>query len=112
MNIAVVEGTLSSEPRTRTLPSGAEALRWEVTIRGEGGAVSVPVQWIDAPAPAHRCRAGDSVIVLGMVRRRFYRAEGALVSRTEIVGERLARSTAGRGRARLLADAGARLASG
>lgn len=111
MNVAVVEGTLSSEPRSRTLPSGAEVLQWEVTTRSDGAAVSVPVQWIEPPASARRCRTGDSVVVLGQVRRRFYRAEGALASRTEIVGERLARSNA-RGRVRLLEEAGSRLAAG
>ena len=109
MNIAVVEGTLTSEPRMRTLPSGAEVVEWQVTTRDAGAAKSVPVQWLDPPQPVLRCGAGDEVVVLGSVRRRFFRAGGALASRTEIVGERLARSRASAAKARLLELAATRL---
>ena len=102
MNVAVVEGTLSSSPRVRVLPSGAEAVQWEVTTRADGAAQSVPVQWLDPPAAVRRCREGDEVLVLGTVRRRFYRAEGATVSRTELAAERMVRASNAKGRVRLL----------
>ena len=93
MNVAVLKGTLSSETRVRTLPSGSEIVSWEVTTRGDGAAMSVPVQWIDPPAAVRACGSGDEVFVLGTVRRRFFRAAGATASRTEVVGERVARPT-------------------
>ncbi len=110
MNIAVVEGTLSSAPRVRVLPSGAEAVQWEVTTRTEGVTQSVPVQWLDPPAAVRRCGEGDEVLVLGTVRRRFYRAEGATASRTELAAESMARGSNAKGRARLLNEAVAALA--
>ena len=94
MNIVVLRGTLSSEPRERTLPSGTNVLNWEVTTRGDGRPTrTVPVQWDDPPAPALDFDQGDEVLLLGEVRRRFFRAGGATASRTEVVAERAVRPT-------------------
>lgn len=85
MNIVILRGTLSSEPASRTLPSGSELLSCEVTTRSaDGPARSVPVAWFDAP-PTHGLAAGHEVVVTGEVRRRFFRAGGATASRTEVV---------------------------
>jgi single-strand DNA-binding protein len=111
MNVAVVEGILSSAPRERTLPSGSEVVQWEVTIRRDGAASSVPVQWLDPPDRVRRCREGDRVVVLGTIRRRFYRAAGATASRTEVVGERMARPANARSVDRLLDAARDRLSA-
>jgi single-strand DNA-binding protein len=87
MNVVVLWGTLSSEPVERRLPSGSVAWSCEVTTRdGAGRANSVPVSWLDPPAPPAWC-AGDEVVVCGVVRRRFFRAGGATQSRTEVVAE-------------------------
>ena len=106
MNVVVLRGTLSSAPRERALPSGSNVLNWEVTTRGDGPTRTVPVQWDDPPASVLEFDQGDEVIVLGAIRRRFFRAAGATASRTEVVGERVARPTRRASVTKLLAVAG------
>lgn len=90
MNIVVLCGVLSHPPVPRTLPSGDVLVGYDVTCaRVEGHAESVPVVWPAAPAGALRLAAGDEVLVVGRVRRRFYRAGGATASRTEVVADRV-----------------------
>lgn len=85
MNIVVLEGTLSSAPRTRTLPSGDVLGTYEVTTRsGDGSVASVPVVWFDPPGRAATLDAGAAVVVAGVVRRRFYRTPAGTRSRTEV----------------------------
>jgi single-strand DNA-binding protein len=104
MNIAVVLGTLSSDPRYRDLPSGSELITYEVTTtEPDGGRGTVPVVWFDPPRPPS-VHAGDDVVVLGRVRRRFFRAGGATVSRTEVEARVVARRGTRRGQ-RAVADA-------
>ena len=73
MNVVVLRGTLSSDPIDRTLASGSTIWSLEVTTRTEEGAFSVPVAWADPPHPP-RVTAGDEVVVVGQVRRRFFRS--------------------------------------
>lgn len=88
LNVAVVAGTLSSPPQERVLPSGGRIVSYEVTVRhGSGPADTVPVAWADPPAAALGFDTGDDVIVVGRVRRRFFRAGGATSSRTEVVAD-------------------------
>jgi single-strand DNA-binding protein len=47
------------------------------------------VAWFDPPASAATFAAGDDVVVVGRVRRRFFRAGGATASRTEVVADRV-----------------------
>ena len=81
-NLVVLRGHLSSEPRARELPSGSTLVQLEVTTRSDAGAESVPVAWFDQPFAG---AAGDEVVVVGRVRRRFFRAGGVTQSRTEVV---------------------------
>ena len=81
-NVVVLRGHLSSEPRQRELPSGSALVQLEVTTRSETGAESVPVVLFDRPFDG---AAGDAVIVVGRVRRRYFRAGGVTQSRTEVV---------------------------
>ena len=84
-NLSVLVGILSRPAEVRTLPSGDEVLALEVTVRREGQpAESVPVAWTGAPVAATRWTAGEEVVVVGRVRRRFFRAAGATQSRTEV----------------------------
>ena len=91
MNIALLEGTLSSEPRERTLESGSLLMSWEVTTEIDGSRASVPVVWFDPPGSVRGFAAGERVVVLGCVRRRFFRARGATMSATEVVASEGAR---------------------
>ena len=58
---------------------------FEVASEGE----SVPVSWPAPPAGVDQLEVGAEMVVLGRVRRRFFRVGGATQSRTEIVAERV-----------------------
>lgn len=105
MNIVVLQGTLSSEPVERTLPSGLNIMNWEVTTLVDGKKQSVPVQWDDPPKKALAIGEGDEVVVSGRVRRRFFQAGGVTSSRTEVVAEQVAKPTQRVGVAKLLSEA-------
>lgn len=86
VNVVVLVGTLSRPPEERTLPSGDRLVAFEVTTRPpEGRAESVPVVWPGATPAAVALPAGEAVVVVGRVRRRFFRSGGATASRTEVV---------------------------
>jgi single-strand DNA-binding protein len=88
-NVAVVRGRLSSDPVHRQLPSGDRLIGYEVTVPTPSGpAESVPVVWIVTGRPP-AVTAGDEVVVVGRVRRRFFRAAGTTASRTEVVATRV-----------------------
>ena len=59
--------------------------------------------FVDPPAAVRRLDAGHEVIVVGHVRRRFFRSGGATQSRTEVVAEGLIRPRRQRDVERLLA---------
>ncbi len=87
-NVVAVEGRLARPSELRVLPSGTELVGLEVTVsREHGGAETVPVSWADAPAWAHELGADTAVVVVGRVRRRFFRAGGVTQSRTEVVAD-------------------------
>jgi single-strand DNA-binding protein len=91
-NLAVVRGAISNEPQRRELPSGGAVVQFDVTTRlfpdGRPVSVSVPIAWNDPPAAAiGAIAAGAEVVVVGTVRRRFFRVGGATQSRTEVVAE-------------------------
>lgn len=88
MNIVVLRGVLSSSPQRRELPSGSVLWSLEVTTPTESGNLSVPVALFDPVTdPTHE--SGDTVIVVGQVRRRFFRAGASTQSRTEVVATEL-----------------------
>ena len=91
MNLAVVIGTLSSEPRRRDLPSGSVLVSYEVTTEEPDRRCTVPVVWFD-PARPPSLADGDEVVVVGRVRRRFFRSGGSTVSRTEVEARVVARA--------------------
>ena len=91
MNVVMIRGTLSSVPRERDLPSGSLLMQWEVTTDGDVRC-SVPVVWFGPPTSVRGLGAGVEVVVSGVIRRRFYRAGAATLSRTEVVASRGARA--------------------
>jgi single-strand DNA-binding protein len=94
-NVVVLRGVLSRDPEARQLPSGDALVAYDVTVRPDATgaeapkAESVPVAWFDPPSAATAMAAGDDVVVVGRVRRRFFRAGGATASRTEVVAARV-----------------------
>ena len=111
MNLVVLIGTLSRPAETRSLPSGTRLVSLEVTTRsGDARAETVPVAWFDAPASAATLDAGTEVVVLGRVRRRFFRTSaGPTGSRTEVFAERVVPAGQARRVERLWSEARARL---
>ncbi len=85
-NIAVLRGNLSSPPRLRHLASGDRLLSLELTAKvDDGPADTVPVAWFGPPNPLPEWRAGQELVVVGRVRRRFFKAGATTASRTEVV---------------------------
>lgn len=90
-NMVVLRGILATEPIERTLGSGMFVLQWDVTTKANGVTRVVPVQWDDPPRPILGFDEGDEVVLVGEVRRRFFRAAGATMSRTEVLAHHAAR---------------------
>jgi single-strand DNA-binding protein len=84
LNVAVVRGTTSSPAEVRTLPSGTVLAQLQVTTRIDGTALSVPIAVLDPPAWVEAVDADEELVVVGRVRRRFFRAGGTTASRVEI----------------------------
>jgi single-strand DNA-binding protein len=89
-NVVLLRGRVSSEPRVRELPSGSTIVNLEVTTQVDDSSVSVPVV-VDGASVA--CVAGDEVVVVGHVRRRFFRAGGTTQSRTEVLADQVVRAS-------------------
>jgi len=89
-NVVLLQGRVSSEPRIRELPSGSSIVNLEVTTVVGEVSVSVPVV---VESPTVQCGAGDDVVVVGHVRRRFFRAGGATQSRTEVLADKVVRAS-------------------
>jgi single-strand DNA-binding protein len=88
VNVVALRGHLARPAEERVLPSGDRLVSMEVTVDGPTGRCeTVPVVWFGAPAHAAGFDVGAEVVVVGRVRRRFFRAAGATASRTEVVAE-------------------------
>jgi single-strand DNA-binding protein len=88
-NLVVLRGTLVAELRWREQPSGQLLGQFDVTTRDDTGTQTVPVVWFDAPPAAEELPAGSELVVIGSVRRRFFRAGGTTQSRTEVVATKV-----------------------
>jgi len=112
MNLAVLVGRLARPPEQRLLPSGDSLVAFEVTIPRLGErAETVPVVWFGAPARAVEYGVDDLVVVVGRVRRRFFRTGPTTQSRTEVVAENVLSARHGRRARNALSAAAERLAS-
>jgi single-strand DNA-binding protein len=92
-------GRVSADPLQRELPSGDVVIQLRVVVpRAIGGGGPTRVDTLDVACwsartrrTAGRLREGDLVEVDGALRRRFFRAGAATVSRYEVEAARLAR---------------------
>ncbi len=84
INLAAVRGPLSTAPELRVLESGTAVATLSVRTPLAEGATSVPVTVWDPPAWVADLVAGDEVVVVGAVRRRFYRSAGGTGSRVDV----------------------------
>jgi single-strand DNA-binding protein len=95
MNHVLLRGRLSSAPQVRELASGSSLWSLELTTDTPDGAWSVPVAWFDPPA-VPLFVSGDEVVVVGAVRRRFFRTSTGTQSRTEVVATEVVAAAAKR----------------
>ena len=93
LNLAVVRGTVSSPPDVRVLPSDTRARRSSRSRPGSPtrrcrcrSRAGTRPAWVEALEP------GDEIVVVGRVRRRFFRAGGATASRVELEADVVARA--------------------
>ena len=90
INIVTLLGRLARPADERLLPSGDRLVTLEVTVSRPGErAESVPVVWFDPPASAADLDVDTAVVVIGRVRRRFFRTAAGTQSRTEVVADRV-----------------------
>jgi single-strand DNA-binding protein len=92
VNVVVVRGTVSSPPDVRVLPSEAVLAQLQVSTRLESETLSTPVAVWSPAAWVESLEPGDEVVVVGRVRRRFFRAGGAAASRVEVEADVVARA--------------------
>ena len=105
LNLAVIWGTCSAPPEIRTLESGSRVASLAVrtpagavtTRRGRASvatATSVPITVWDPPAWVETLDAGDAVVVVGSVRRRFFATRsGARGAKSEVEAATIAKAT-------------------
>ncbi|MDP9403940.1 MAG: single-stranded DNA-binding protein [Actinomycetota bacterium] len=110
MNVVVLQGRLTRPAELRLLPSGDSLVGLELSVsRPDEKAESVPVVWLDAPAAAADLDVGEKVVVVGRVRRRFFRSGGATQSRTEVVADVVVQARKAKRAQTVVAQAAARL---
>lgn len=92
MNVVALSGWLSRPAEEKLLESGTRMLSLQVTVSGAGPAAraeTVPVVWFEPAVGALDLDAGQDVVVVGRVRRRFFRTGNGTQSRTEVVADML-----------------------
>lgn len=88
LNVVALRGTVVKPAEVRVLRSGDRVVELDVRIeREDEPAETVPVVAHDAVDRVAALVGGAEVVVVGRVRRRFFRSGGATVSRTEVVAE-------------------------
>src|SRR5260370_28017087 len=109
-NLVFVEGMASGPPEVRQLPSGQRVATLSVRTRAaKPPMTSLPVAVWDPPEWLERLEHGQPIVVVGTLRRRFFRsATGGVASRVEIeagVIGRMAEARTRRRARRLVEDA-------
>jgi hypothetical protein len=96
VNLAVLCGPCSGPAEVRVLESGTRlatlAVRCPTGPGADEPATSVPVTVWDPPAWVETLAAGDPVVVVGRMRRRFYQRPGGVGSRVDVEAELVGRA--------------------
>jgi hypothetical protein len=82
VNCVVLRGEVSNSPEVRELSSGKVVTTFNLSTSTGAGTWSVPVSF--EGTLAQTITDGSDVVVVGGVRRRFFRAAGSVQSRTEV----------------------------
>jgi single-strand DNA-binding protein len=89
-NLVVLTGHVTNEPTRRPLRSSVEVVNFDLATSVDGATVSVPIAWHDPRDTAvSSFDLGEEIVVVGSVRRRFFRVGGQTQSRTEVVVDTL-----------------------
>lgn len=94
MNLVVVRGECAGPPEVRELESGRRLASLSVRIRAEGVRTSsVPVTVWEPAAWIEDLRDGAEIVVVGTVRRRFFRrATGGAATRVDVEADYVGRA--------------------
>ena len=88
VNLGVLCGPCSTVPEVRVLESGTRlatlAVRCPAGSPADERATSVPVTVWNPPAWLDTLEAGEAVVVVGRLRRRFYQRPGGVGSRVDV----------------------------
>ncbi len=89
--MAIVIGNLAKPAEVRSLPSGVSIANFDLVVpQVDGTPDTVPVALFDPPHEAsQQWTPGDPLLVVGRVRRRFFRVGPNTQSRTEVVAEKV-----------------------
>jgi single-strand DNA-binding protein len=110
LNIAVVIGNLVKPVDVRSLPSGTSVASFDLQVlRTDQSPDTVPVTLSETPELVADWAVGEQLLVIGRVRRRFFRAGGSTQSRTEVVAEKVLLLNGEDDAAAALAEAGTAL---
>ena len=105
-NVVTLVGRLSRPAALKVLPSGDRLVSYEVRVQGgKSRSETVPVVWLGAPASAAGREVDEQVLVVGRVRRRFFRSPAGVQSRTEVVAATVVPTSSSRRAAAALAQA-------
>ena len=97
VNVGLVVGACSAVPEVRVLESGSRVASLAVRCPApDGRATSVPVTVWDPPAWVAELEPGDQVVVVGSLRRRFYRGSAGVGSRVDLESTGISRARDGR----------------
>ena len=110
LNMAVVIGNLTKPVEIRSLPSGTSVASFDLqVVRTDQSRDTVPITLFEAPELVAPWAVGDELLVVGRVRRRFFRVGGSTQSRTEVVAEKVLPLLQRDNAVAALADAGSAL---
>lgn len=104
-NVVILRGTVRAAPTHRVLPSGATVHELDVRVVVDDAASIVPVSSFAAGDAVASLEPGAEVVVVGSVRRRFFRSGDATVGRTDVVAEQVIPARRRRAVGRALAGA-------
>jgi single-stranded DNA-binding protein len=86
VNMVILIGEVTSPPVQRTLQTGEVVSSFDMATQVEEGRISVPIACTGECDTTH---VGDSVCVVGIVRRRFFRSGAGVTSRTEVLADQV-----------------------
>jgi single-strand DNA-binding protein len=89
--MAIIIGNLAKPAEVRSLPSGVSIANFDLVVpQVDGTPDTVPVALFDPPPEtSEQWAPGEPLLVVGRVRRRFFRVGPSTQSRTEVVAEKV-----------------------